>query len=102
MLKNRENVLVGRGDGQVEAGAAELQLGAALEEVPSQPGAESNGAFKACIAELRGSGDFASGRQMRIEHEKHAEIFFVRKFADHQIAETRGRFPVDVTRAVVR
>src|SRR5579859_1659812 len=102
MLQDGKDIFVGGADGQFKAGAAKLQLRAALEKMPGEAGAERDGALEARIANFRRGRNFASRRKMRIEHEQNAKIFFVREFADHQIAEARGRFPVDVARAVVR
>src|SRR5258708_35272536 len=101
MAQYGKNIFVRGGDGQIETRAAELQLCTALEKMPGEAGAKSDGTLEARIANVRGGRYFVSGREMRIENEEHAKIFLVRKFADHQIAKTRGGFPVHVPRAVV-
>src|SRR5438876_10036066 len=101
MAQYGENILVRGGDGQVETRAAELQLRTALEKMPGEAGAKSDGTLEARIANIRGRRYFVSGREMRIENEEHAKIFLMSKFADHQISKTRGGFPMHVPRAVV-
>src|SRR5712672_759284 len=84
-----------------DPGAAELELRVALEEMPGDAGAQSDGALEAIGGGARrfvGCG----ADDVRIQDEENARFVLAGELAHHQRAETRGRFPVDMASAVGR
>src|SRR6266478_1719315 len=97
VTKNRENIVFRRRERSFHPSAAELQQRVSLEEVPCDAGAQRDSALETIGDDLR---KFARRRDVGIQHQKHTTLVFTCEFAHHQRAETRGRFPMDMARAV--
>src|SRR5260370_27539493 len=98
MAKNEEDVVGGGSERSHGSNAAKFEQSAALVEAPGDCGAKGNRALESVFFGARRSGQ--SGKAVGIKDEEDTAIVFASEFADHQGAETGGRFPVDVASAV--
>ena len=98
MAKNEEDVVGGGSERNLGSNAAKFEQRAALVEAPGDCGAKGNRALESVFFGARRSGQ--SGKAVGIKDEEDTAIVFASEFADHQGAETSGRFPVDVASAV--
>src|SRR5882762_6631 len=101
MAEDGEYGLFCWGQGSFHAGATELQLCVALEEMPGDAGAQSDGALEAIGGGARRFIAYGA-EDVRIQDEKNARFVLAGELSHHQRAEPRGCFPVNMASAVGR